>query len=62
MSSSIRHQTLVSFCLRPLSVAILPNVPELLVHEFSHVLQYGDPCFQEHQVQCDRHTILVGCC
>ena len=43
MSSSIRHQTLVSFCLRPLSVAILPNVPELLVHEFSHVLQYGDP-------------------
>jgi hypothetical protein len=45
--SSIRHQTLVSFRLPPPSVPILPNVLELLPHEFSHVLQGGDPCVQD---------------
>jgi hypothetical protein len=55
--SSIRHQTLVSFRLRPPSVPILPNVLEVLPHEFSHVLQCGDPCVQD----CRFSLCHAGC-
>jgi hypothetical protein len=58
--SSIRHQTLVGLRLRPPSVPILPNVPELLPYEFSHVLQCGDPCFQDcHFSLCHAGCVVV---